>query len=88
MQTLLKYCKHTGLSLTNTDEQNVLEKFFIEIKWAVCKCSYLYIGEKWYTQKAKTMFYSIQYKNGWLAASKNFHMLTQLSSIINFIITY
>ena len=37
----------------------------------------MFIGEKRNTQKGKTMFYSIQYKNGWLAASKIFHMFTQ-----------
>ena len=38
--------------------------------------------------KDKFVFYSIQYKNGWLAASDFFDVLTQLSSIKHRIITY
>ena len=34
------------------------------------------------------MLYSIQHKNGWLAASDLFDIFTQLSSIIHSIITY
>ena len=39
------------------------------------------------THSEKTLFYLIQYQDGWLAASDLFHMFTQSSSI-HFIITY
>ena len=38
------------------------------------------VGKSWYERysQGKTVFYSIQYKNGCLASSDPFHMFTQL----------